>query len=471
VIGTIAATEYRMLMRDGRIALTVSIVVVMLLVALASAAQRFGDISAERATSQEIVNAQFAAQGDKNPHAAAHYGVYAFRPVTPLSFFDTGVSSFQGVSVWLEAHRQNRAENRPAEDMTELARFGELTVAYTLQILLPLLVVLLGFPAFAGDREQGTLRQVMSMGARPVDLLFGKALGAAGAIATALGPVFVLGILALIIAPDGSDYIVHSFVLALAYCAYGAVFLFLTLAVSAYLPQSKPVLVAMIGFWAVVAFVIPRLAADVSALMQPTPPAVTLARSIETDLTGGLDGRMPDAVILERREQTLKLYGKDRIEDLPINFQGIVFSIQEQLGNEVFDLHYGALNGILDAQQNVHEVFGLLSPVLPLRLISMELSGTSLSHQLSFTNQAENYRREFIEQMNQDITYNSSPGQADYRAGADLWEKVRPFEYEQPTLTASLSRLGPALMVLFLWLAAAVLAAVIAARRLKVMMA
>ena len=81
---------------------------------MATAAQRYMDISYERDSAQEIVNIQFASQGEKNPHAAAHYGIYAFKSVRPLSFFDTGISSYTGVSVWLEAHKQNEAEGEPA---------------------------------------------------------------------------------------------------------------------------------------------------------------------------------------------------------------------------------------------------------------------------------------------------------------------------------------------------------------------
>ena len=159
---------------------------------------------------------------------------------------------------------------------------------------------------------------------------------------------------------------------------------------------------------------------------------------------------------------------RERIEDLPINFQGIVFSIQEQIGNAVFDLHYGNLNATLQAQQGVHELLGLLSPVLPVKLISMELAGTSLHHQLAYTQHAEAYRRDLIEQMNQDITLNSKPGQAEYRAGPELWEKVKPYQFDPPGFLVSLATLGPSVMTLLLWLIASVTAAVLAARRLKV---
>ena len=67
MIGTVAAREYTTLMRDGRMKLTVAIVLLMLFVALVSAVQRYRDISEERATSQALVNAQFGRAGREEP--------------------------------------------------------------------------------------------------------------------------------------------------------------------------------------------------------------------------------------------------------------------------------------------------------------------------------------------------------------------------------------------------------------------
>jgi ABC-2 type transport system permease protein len=51
--------------------------------------------------------------------------------------------------------------------MTSLQRFSPLSMAFGLQILVPLLIVLLAFSAFTGERERGTLRQLLSIGVQP----------------------------------------------------------------------------------------------------------------------------------------------------------------------------------------------------------------------------------------------------------------------------------------------------------------
>ena len=72
---------------------------------------------------------QWLGQTKKNPHSAAHYGVYAFKPKSPLAIVDTGIDPYMGVAVWLEAHKQNEFKYRPAQDRTAVGRFGEMTAA------------------------------------------------------------------------------------------------------------------------------------------------------------------------------------------------------------------------------------------------------------------------------------------------------------------------------------------------------
>jgi len=471
MILSIAKKELTSALRDGRVMWSAAIFIVMLIASLGSAASRYVDISAERAAAQAIVNEQWANQGEKNPHAAAHYGVYAFKAVTPLSFFDTGVSSFTGVSVWLEAHKQNMAEGEPARDATAIARFGELTGAFTLQMLLPLLVILLAFASFAGEREQGTLRQVLAMGVSPVQLFFGKALGVAGAAGLFVLPVFILGLIGLVLTPGGAGFIGHGLVVMAVYVIYAAIFLFLTLAVSAASDSSRTALVVMVAFWAVSSVALPKAAADSARLIHDTPTAVGFQKAIASDLENGIDGKSLDALVAERKEATLRLYKVDAIEKLPINFQGIVLGLQEQVSNAVFDKNFGQLYKTLDAQKGVFETFSVLSPRLAVQMASMELSETSLGSHIDFTRQAESYRRNLIDTMNKAMTMNSSGANPDYRAGPELWTKTGVFAYKHPPLGKLLAGLGPSFMVMFLWLIASIVAGLMAARKLKALAA
>ena len=468
MIGTVARKEYLALRRDARVRLTAIMLLLMLLVAFASAAARYTSVSQERDAAQALINEQWDTQGEKNPHAAAHYGLYAIRSVTPLSFFDTGVTSYSGVSIWLEAHRRNRPAGMPAADNAAATGVAELTAAYTLQILLPLFVILLAFPAFAAEREQGTLRQVLGTGVTPQALLIGKAVGIAGAVMTVVGPILLLGLFALMLTPGGIASLPQAIALIATYLLYAIVVLFVSLAVSARAATAQAALVALLAFWAVTSFVLPRLAADFAALRHDLPHAIDFDAAIEADRSAGLDGRTPADVIEQRRRQTLDLYGADSTDELPINFQGIVFSVTEQLDAAVFESHYSDLDSRLLSQQAVYGMASVVSPRIAVELASMQWSGTGLAQYLDFGNHAESFRLDFIEALNRDLTMNSAPGQTDYRSGPELWETTGDYRYPEPTFGSALVNAAPYLLVLALWLAASIVYAWLGVRRIRV---
>ena len=127
MITAIARKEFAEIVRDGRFKWTAAIMILLLITALTG---RLPEIQRRRAHSAgrpgQTRIEQWLDQGDKNPHSAAHYGNYAFKPAGPLSYFDNGISNYTGTAVFMEAHRQNFAIGRPASDQSAIARFGDL---------------------------------------------------------------------------------------------------------------------------------------------------------------------------------------------------------------------------------------------------------------------------------------------------------------------------------------------------------
>lgn len=470
MIGVVARQEFRSCVRDGRVRAGALLLLLLGVLALASAAARYAQLSSERAVAQALIEEQWTLQGEKNPHSAAHYGLYAFRPALPLGFFDPGVQAFEGVSIWLEAHKRNFANGRPADDMTALGRFGELSLAFVFQALMPLALILLGYGAFAREREVGTLRQVLSTGVSAAQVFVGKFLGLGAAFLLLSAPL-LLGALVLLVAATGTQWLGAAALLVLVHLLYAALVLTLVLIVSARASTAQNALLMLLGFWALTTFMLPRLAADAGRIAAPTPAASQIVAAIDEDLATGIDGVSPAMRVEQRREALLKLYKVDRIEDLPINFQGIVFEIQDEIGNAVYDRHFGRFATAVDAQVDVVEAASLLSPRLAVSLVSQELAGTSLAHQRHFEADAERFRRTVMEALNRDITFNSRPGQLDYRAGAELWRRTGGYSYSPQPLSASLARSAGPLTALVLWSAVVFGLAIVTLRRLRVLAA
>ena len=66
-------------------------------------------------------------------------------PQLPLAAVDNGIVPYVGSYDLLEAHKQNLFQDKPAEAEAPMRRVSEITAATCLQILVPLLIVLLGF--------------------------------------------------------------------------------------------------------------------------------------------------------------------------------------------------------------------------------------------------------------------------------------------------------------------------------------
>jgi ABC-2 type transport system permease protein len=474
MITTIARKEMTEMMRDGRFRWSATITLLLLAGALALGWQQYREVSAQHESARKATRESWLAQGEKNPHSAAHYGVYAFKPKMPLSLVDQGVDPYVGVATWLEAHKQNEFKFKPAQDATALARLGEMTGATVLQLLLPLLIVLLTFSAFSAEREQGTLRQLLSLGVKRTDLTWGKALGIAYGMAALLVPATILGVGALALTSEnGSLWAAWPrLVLMIAvYLLYFAAFIGVSLAVSARARSSRVALIALLGFWIFNGLVAPKAVADMARVIYPSPSALEFAMQIEHDLENGINGHDPsDKRGEELKQRLMKQYNVDSVAKLPINFAGISMQEGEEYGNRVFDKHYGELWNTYDRQRRIHEASAVFAPVLAVRSLSMALSGTDFAQHAHFTKAAEDYRRLINREMNLDLAYNMKGNDysGTYVRGRDLWEKIPEFTYTAPDLGWVMSRQQLSMAILFGWTAMAVAAAFLAARALRV---
>jgi ABC-2 type transport system permease protein len=467
----IARKELLEMVRDGRFRAAAAIVTVLLLAALATGLGHQRARTEEVATAARLDRAVWEGQGEKNPHSAAHYGVYAFKPAPPLSLADRGLSAYVGQTVWLEAHWQNLASHRPAEDRTSVQRFGELTAATVLQLLLPLVIVLLSFSAFAGEKETGTLRQLSSLGVPGRTLALGKALGVAGALALLLVPASTVGAVVLALAaPEAwGSTLGRATLLALGYILYLAAFLGLSLAVSALVSSSRVALVVLLGFWIVNSLAMPRAVADLSERLHPAPTATAMWAAMREDFARGIDGHNPaDTRRKELERKVLAEYGVTKVEDLPVSFAGISLQAGEEYGNQIFDRHYGALWDTYARQDRTHLAGAVVAPLLAVRSFSMGLAGTDFAQHRHFVTAAERYRRDLQRVLNGEMTQRAKGLDFTYKAGADFWATAPRFDYEPPSLSWLLRQQAGALALLALWAAAACTAAVWAASRLRV---
>jgi ABC-2 type transport system permease protein len=475
VILAIAAKEIRELSRDGRFRIALVAVAGLLAVALLLGRRQARAAHAEREAAQAIADEHFREQDAKNPHVAAHYGTYVFKPQGALTFVDPGIEPFVGVSVKLEAHKRSPLEGARAKDGTALARFGRLSAASVLQLLVPLLVVGLGFAAWTGERERGTLRQIASLGVPVRVMLAGKALGIAGALAALVGPAIVIGAVFMAALAERSAEAPESAArlawLSAAYATYFAAFIAVTLFASSVAPSSRFALVALLGFWVISGLVVPRAAADAAAVLAKAPTQAEIAgavrASLETGLPGGPAREQRVAAITEALLEREGFKGAETLMDASL-LEGLELQAEATFENEVIDHHFGRLGDAIERQDRLVQWASVVSPLLAVRSLSMAFAGTDTAHHRHFADAAESHRRALVDMLNRDFAEKAGAAGWDYKASRELWERAPALAYRPPSAAWVIRRQAVSLGALVGWLVLGAAAAWRAASRMRV---
>lgn len=379
---------------------------------------------------------RWAQQGKKNPHSAAHYGVYVFKPLSALAALDPGIEHYVGASVWLEAHKQNELVYRPANDDPGANRQFRLNPAFVMQVLTPMAMIFLGFGMFAGERERGTLA-ALRINAAPLS-----------AIAVARGSV-LLCLSMTLVAPaciavglvewrmggrsPFSDGALRAGLFALGYLLYLCTWAALIAGVSAWSRSLRTSLAVLIGLWAMTALVAPRSAAELAQLAAPLPSMQAFRAALDNALG------MPDDPEQARRDQQqlLREHNVTDARDLPFNWAGISIQRGEEHGDRIFDAHYGRLFDAMRRQSEVAAMAGWLSPSVAVAGLSSAVAGSDTSHHIQFVNGAEQQRRIMQVVLNQAITEHKDQDGVRYEGDQSLWSKIPPFQFVYPPLDAS----------------------------------
>lgn len=464
----VAREEWRLLWRD-RVAV-MGLVLLLLLTAISAftAWQQRRGADAERARYQEQVDHEFEAQPDRHPHRMVHYGQFAFRPVNPLAAFDAGIDPYTGHTLYLEGHRQNSANFGDVRQSSLMLRFGQLTPAFVLQVLAPLLLIFVGHASVARERETGTLRLLITQGLLPGQLVAGKLLLLVGVAGLALAPV-VLTLAWIAMASSAPASL--ALLLMGGYGIWLLLWAIAVVGVSTLAARGRDALIVLLALWAVTVVLVPRLGADLVAWSQPLPTRFETDIAVARNLAAMGDSHNPDDPYFnEFRKQVLAQYGVTRVEDLPVNYKGLLGMEGERLTSALFD-RYADASFTEQAQQLRHvEVFSLFSPVLALRRVSMIASGTDLHAYRRFLEQAEHHRYELVQKLNrlqaEKFTYATDWSSRESRIGREHWQGIADFRYEAEAPAETLRRALPMAGVLLAWLAALAGLLALACRRL-----
>ena len=446
--------ELKELTRDGRFKSALVISFVLLLLALITGINQYQKSNQQLTESVSKERTIWETQGAKNPHSAAHYGTYAFKPKFALSLLDYGVTKYTGNSIFLEAHNRNEASFSEATDQTSLARFGTLSINFVLIYLFPLIIILIGYNSYTKELENKTLTIIKSQGVSSVKLILGKWFAT-------ITPIFILTIFTFLVIGvvlsnihDLTFFSWSSLIILLAfYLIYYLIISTITILVSLMSKSSGTSLVCTLLIWILFSFITPKVATNFANEAYPYPSKLEFDAAVIEDKKNGLDGHNPWNEAAKKLElETLQEYGVDKISELPFNYSGYRMQKGEEHEAQIYKKQYDILNEIAIKQNKVYEGLSFLSPFISLRFLSMDISNTSDKLHWKFTNAAEKYRLKKQEFLNYDIKDNSKYGERGYNMNEEKFKQLPKFSFTPPTILEIIKENTQNILFLCLWL-------------------
>ena len=206
--------------------------------------------------------------------------VQIYRPSDPLSIFNTGMDNILSRRFKVKAghfvHFASEIESGDAIiNIGELFNtFGSFDVGTAVQVFFSLLAILLGYNIISGERENGTLRMMLSNSAPRSSVILGKLIGSYLSIVL---PFLIACISSLIlivgvgeIALKVEDWIRLGLFLSIS-MMYILCSLLLSTLISSIARGSSTSLVASLLLWSILVFVIPNLSAILADFLYPLP--------------------------------------------------------------------------------------------------------------------------------------------------------------------------------------------------------
>jgi ABC-2 type transport system permease protein len=387
--------ELEQLLR-GRTALAIFVV------ALALFGLAFGQGGARTRQAQDMLAsaeaknwAGWLAQGPQNPHGAAHYPMLLAKPPAPLGGLAEGVESALGAHVFTDAHRVVPVNGAPAAALPLARVVGSLDAAFVIGVALPLLAVLSGAEAIAGEKERGTLRLVF---ANPVGrrrwlaaklaarvLALWLLTGAAAWLAWLMTGGVMLG--------DGWGWRLPLFAAIAA--LYLLVWVLAGALCSAWNDRVAGATLAATVLWIACVVVLPRALTTASSAGTP-PPASAPARM----------ATRVEEVRLRRQQEALVEAARARGELAGASATAIREGnapIREKIDSEAALARARAelpLVSWRERQLRRLETLAYLSPTLLYFQLASATAGTDYARHVDYLGQAAAYRHDFLAQLN-----------------------------------------------------------------------
>ena len=291
-----------------------------------------------------------------------------------------------------DAFTNNLPEIRGQGNFT-LSHFNSIDWVFIVSMILSFLALVFTYDCISGEREDGTLRQILANTIPRYEVLFGKYLGVVITIGI---PLFIGLLISLIIViasnvvvTSGLDWLKILAIIMLSFL-YLSMFILLGMFVSSRTTHTANSMVILLLIWVVVVVLIPSFGRIISEVSGKAPNPVDLERKLSE-------------IGAEMWAKADELFGKgagfmSTIRNHPANkpaARGRLKTATTNARNHARDDHHNKMLAQAFSGRNLT----CISPVVIYQRASEAIAGTGINHVLNIRRQIDEYRaslREYI---------------------------------------------------------------------------
>ena len=323
-------------------------------------------------------------------------GTKVLRRPSKMSIFVGGVDNLIGKSATVSSNAEmNMRESRYSLNPI-LAVFGGLDLSVLTQIVLALFAILFSYNTISGEREQGTLKLLMSNSVSRAAILIGKAAGGILSLYTIFLLPFLAGMIFLLSA--GVSFTFAEWgrigIMVLAVCLYISVFYMVGVLVSTLTRRSSVSFLFSLFFWVLSIFIVPKVAVSLAEHLYPPLSMDEMEAqkaAVDRDHYKILQDQM--RMFYKKYYDAEKKNEDDAFQKSLVEGMASVQMVKNERLEPIMAEYQRKYNRLLEQAEN----FSRFSPVSNLAFTLNRLAGTDVRLQSRFSSTLNQYRQIFLD--------------------------------------------------------------------------
>ena len=346
-----------------------------------------------------------------------------YRAPAVLSVFSKGIADRLENSERIDLDEVSGAETGVGEANTLLSVFPTLDVTLILKIVISVLALLMAYDVVSGEREQGTLRLILSSTTPRHQVLLGKLVAGWMTLAVPVTVAFIVALLILLtsnaVSLSGAEWLRIAMMYLVSLIFVGSMFN-LGLLVSAVSRGSAIALVFALFLWLCMATILPNASAHIAAQLRPIESPEQFAAQLKA-ITDQRDREIADLTRdIQEGEGTSRSDGTGAFGNGLIIFANKpfmdyltqIYPVTEphkmQSIDRLLDVKAAYLGGLVRQKQLADTLAGATPIILCERLMS-SLAGTDFGNFGSFKSRVRTYRHEVADYIRDKTANFTSP--------------------------------------------------------------